>query len=120
EADRYRCDVLRRFRPERTSGHLAIGRDIVCLPTDDYEFRLGGVLPERPVRLFFDQDGPDRRAVVEVMDGSRLGEVMEESFGMEYFLSNEEASLLIAVNWYAIEFAGEAKGLHAQLCQASQ
>lgn len=33
---------------------------------------------------------------------------MENSFGMEYFVSNEKTDFLIAVNWYVIQIAGSA------------
>ncbi|MEQ9495228.1 MAG: hypothetical protein RIT81_00185 [Deltaproteobacteria bacterium] len=68
--------------------------------------------------MFFDQEGPDRRSVVELDDGRRLGDVMEESFGMEYFVADVAASFLISVNWYAIEFAGGARELRAKLLRA--
>lgn len=34
---------------------------------------------------------------------------MEESFGMEYFVSNKTSDYLLAVNWYVIEGVGIAK-----------
>lgn len=115
EASAFVARVIERFRPTKLSGHLAIGDDSASLATDAFEFRLGAALTEEPVRVFFDQEGPDRRSVVELDDGRRLGEVMEESFGMEYFVADVSASFLISVNWYAIEFAGGALELRARL-----
>lgn len=42
------------------------------------------------------------------MNAKLIGDLMENSFGMEYFVSNEKLDFLIAVNWYAIEVAGSA------------
>lgn len=36
-------------------------------------------------------------------------DMMSESFGMEYFLFNEQFDYLIAVNWYVIELTDGAK-----------
>lgn len=36
-------------------------------------------------------------------DGSRLGEILEGYFGLEYFLTNEKMDYMISVNWYEIE-----------------
>ena len=36
-------------------------------------------------------------------------DIMSESFGMEYFLFNEQFDYLIAVNWYVIELTDGAK-----------
>lgn len=38
-----------------------------------------------------------------------IGRLMVNSFGMEYFVSNEKVDFLIAVNWYVIEVAGDAQ-----------
>lgn len=115
EARGFLAAVLERFAPVKTSGHLAIGHDSDSVPTDENELRLSDLLPARPIRMFFDQEGPDREVVVEVSQADRLGEVMEESFGMEYFLADEDASFLIAVNWYAIELAGDARAWSERL-----
>ena len=34
---------------------------------------------------------------------------MENSRGMEYFISDAELNYLIAVNWYAIEYVGDVE-----------
>jgi hypothetical protein len=43
-----------------------------------------------------------------IKDAKLIGNLMESSYGMEYFVSNEKADFLIAVNWYVIEVAGSA------------
>lgn len=40
-----------------------------------------------------------------------LCRILEESFGMEYFLVDEDFTYLIALNWYVIEGAGKAVNL---------
>ena len=44
-----------------------------------------------------------------IKNAKLIGRLMENSFGMEYFVSNEKVNFLIAVNWYVIEVAGDAR-----------
>jgi hypothetical protein len=41
-------------------------------------------------------------------DAKLEGQLMANSYGMEYFVSNERADFLISVNWYVINVAGTA------------
>lgn len=59
--------------------------------------------------IFFDQENHNRSKVVVIDDAKKLGQIMENSYGMEYFVSNEKADYLLAVNWYVIEGEGSAK-----------
>ena len=118
EGKSYISGVLGRYRPEKTSGHLAISHDSVSIPLEAYEFTFPKSLPQQPVYLFFDQTGADKGTVVVLSDGRSLGTVLEQAFGIEYFVSNERQDYLIAVNWYVIEAAGVAvewmSALHAE------
>lgn len=43
-----------------------------------------------------------------VDDVRGVSRLMEGSYGMEYFVSNEGGDFLIAVNWYVIEYTDGA------------
>lgn len=59
---------------------------------------------------FFEQvNNANKRMVVKIENLKLLGKILEKSFGMEYFLTNEKMDFLIAVNWYVIEVSGTAK-----------
>jgi hypothetical protein len=98
------------YRPSKTSGHLAIHKNSASIPLEAVEFTYCGVLGRRPVYVFFDQQGIDKGLVVSVREGVRLCDLLKESFGMEYFVTDKRFSYLIAVNWYVLEVAGDLKG----------
>lgn len=99
----YIMRVIRKFKPFKTAGHLAIGADSHNISLEKYEFSYSKYLNSEPALIFFDQEGLDRDTVVVVKDAKFVGDLMENSYGMEYFLSNEKLDYLIAVNWYVIE-----------------
>ncbi|WP_256081684.1 hypothetical protein [Massilia sp. YIM B04103] len=101
------AEVIGKFRPERTSGHLAIGHDSVSIPLTPNEFTYSSHLDAVPAYVFFEQHGADRDRVLILHDGRNLAKVFENAFGMEYFVSDEKKSYLLAVNWYVIEGSGE-------------
>ena len=106
----YINEVTSIFRPSKKTGHLAIHSDkSVTLNTEAYEFTLSEKFDQKPIYLFFDQKGSEKDSVFILRNGRRLGEVLEECFGMEYFVSNKERTFLISVNWYSIEIVGELK-----------
>jgi hypothetical protein len=109
EASQYINNVLQKYNPRKTSGHLAIGGDSISVPLEKYEFTYSQHLPSEPVYVFFDQDGSEKKKVLVINDGRQLCSVMEESFGMEYFVSNAKMDYLIVVNWYVIEGVGASK-----------
>ncbi|RAV02766.1 hypothetical protein DQG13_08955 [Paenibacillus sp. YN15] len=106
---------MRQFTPFKTAGHLAIGADSHAISLEKYEFSYSKYLNSEPAFIFFDQEGLDRNTVVVVKDAKLAGDLMENSFGMEYFLSNEKLDYLIAVNWYVIEVAGSVAPLLTNL-----
>ncbi len=101
--------VLAHYLVKKNSGHISIGHDSISIPLEPNEFTFSQRLPSEPAFLFFDQENHHRNQIAIIEDGSRIGEVMENSYGMEYFVTNESQSYLLAVNWYVIEAAGEAK-----------
>lgn len=112
DSEMSRCFIKKvtdKFAVERPTSHVAIGQDSVTVPLEPHEFSFSMNFRCEPVFLFFDQDGPDRELVVVLKDGQSLGQVLENSFGMEYFVTNETHEYLLAVNWYVIEGAGTAR-----------
>jgi len=109
DAQGYIDNVLALYNPFRTDGHLGIGKNTVSIPTEKYEFTYSQYLKEEPAYVFFGQDSNvARKSVVKVNNAKILGELFENAYGMEYFVSNETMDYLIAVNWYTIEIAGIA------------
>lgn len=102
-------EVLNKYKVGKTSGHLAICHDSISIPIEDYEFTYSSNLDDEAIYVFFDQEGYSKKQVIEISSGQRLGEIMENSFGMEYFVTNRDFTYLLAVNWYVIEGAGSAK-----------
>jgi hypothetical protein len=111
-AEKSKCfieQVTDKFGANKLSGHVAINHDSVNVPLEPHEFSFSENLRCEPVFLFFDQLGQDRELVVVLQEGQSLGKVLENAFGMEYFVSNETQEYLLAVNWYVIEGAGTAR-----------
>ena len=104
-------EIFGKFNPLKTSGHLSISDNSKVINLEDNEFKYTLAMKKQKGYLFFDQEGIDRNIVFEVENVQRVGELMEESFGIEYFLSNNNLSFLIAVNWYVIEISGDCEGI---------
>lgn len=111
EAKKLISEIFRKFDPLRTSGHLAISDNSKIIPLEYNEFTYTLAIKRQKGYLFFDQEGIDKNLVLEVENIQRVGELMEESFGIEYFLSNSDLSFLIAVNWYVIEVSGNCEDI---------
>lgn len=102
--------VLRRFTPFKVTGHIGIGHDSLKLSINEWEFSYMENLCQEKGYIFFEQENNlYKKTVVKIDDLRKLGKILEKSFGMEYFLSNERLDFLIAVNWYVIEITGTAK-----------
>ena len=107
--------VLEKFKPLKTTGHLAIDQNSISIPLEENEFSYSARLDGEQACIFFDQEGDDRKKVLLLESAQDLCKIMENSFGMEYFLSNVNGDYLIAVNWYVIEVAGSVKKVFADL-----
>jgi hypothetical protein len=101
--------VFGKYNVQKKSGHLSIYEDSLSLPLEQYEFTYSKNLRDEPVFMFFDQENFEKEEVVCINEGRRVGEIMENSYGMEYFLTNSDYTFLLAINWYVLEGAGEAK-----------
>ncbi|NEW04638.1 hypothetical protein GK047_01185 [Paenibacillus sp. SYP-B3998] len=108
DSNNYIKSIINKFKPFKIIGHLSIGNDSLTIPLEKYEFLYSKLLNCEPAYIFFDQEGFDRNTVVVVKDAKLIGSLMENSYGMEYFISNEKLDYLIAVNWYVIEASGSA------------
>ena len=107
EAERFIQRTLDLFTPFRTTGHLGIGYDYITLPIDNWEFSYMEYLSQESGYIFFSQNNRlSGRTVVKIDNLQELGKILDESFGMEYFLTNKNADFLIAVNWYVVEISG--------------
>jgi hypothetical protein len=109
EAFNYIHRVIQKFNPRKTSDHLAIGGESIAIPLEKYDFSFSEHLDCESAYVFFDQESSSRNKVVIVYDGQQLCRIMENSFGMEYFVSNAKTDYLLAINWYVIEGVGTAK-----------
>lgn len=103
--------VLTKFKPLKTSGHLCLSNSNGVIPLGDNEFTYTLLMKKQKGYLIFDQEGSDRNLVFEVDNIQKVGELMSESFGIEYFLFDERLNFLIAVNWYVIEVSGDCEEL---------
>ena len=102
-------DVFEKYNVQKKTGHLAIWTDSLSIPLEEHEFSYSNYLKDEPVYMFFGQKISGKKEEVVVIDQAKqVGKIMENSYGMEYFLTNQTYSFLLAVNWYVIEGAGEA------------
>ncbi len=111
ESDPYIQKVLDAHHPHQTTNHLSIGEQAITIPLEPHEYTYSVLFEREPGYLFFDQQGLERHTVIRIEDIRSVGRLMEHAYGMEYFLSNEQAEFLIAVNWYVIEVVGTASSL---------
>ncbi|MBJ9295401.1 hypothetical protein GHT40_13970 [Citrobacter werkmanii] len=99
--------ILDKYKPWKIEGHLSIGGSVSKLSTEDNEFIFSLSMDNVPAFIFFEQNYINKNNVLMISDASKISQLMENSHGMEYFISNEIGSYLIAVNWYSIEFTGD-------------
>lgn len=108
KAKRVVSECLLKFKPEITSGHLQIGGQSMSLQVFKVEFTYSKYLNAEAGYIFFDQTGEERDMVIYIENVQKTSLLMEHSFGIEYFLTNESFDYLIAVNWYTLEVVGSA------------
>ncbi|MBV7433874.1 hypothetical protein KRX19_02450 [Cardiobacteriaceae bacterium TAE3-ERU3] len=109
DAKRYIDEVFSKFNPEKIRGHLSIGKDSMSIDAEIYDLNFSKVLPKTKGYIFFEQDLYNKNSVYVIDDLSLLYDVMQECYGMEYFVSNESLDFLISVNWYVIQCLGKAQ-----------
>lgn len=109
-------NVLQLFCPFKVNGHIGIGHDSVELPLERWEYSYMKCLPKEEGYIFFGQTSRlSKQTMTKIKDVRLLGEVLEKSYGMEYFLTNRDKDFLISVNWYAIEGIGSVKEYFTKL-----
>ncbi|EPD6619743.1 hypothetical protein ACSC89_004732 [Salmonella enterica subsp. enterica] len=99
--------IFDKYKPWKLEGHLSIGDSVSKLSTEDNEFTFSLSMDKVPAFIFFEQDYINKNNVLMISDASKISQLMENSHGMEYFISNKIGSYLIAINWYSIEFTGD-------------
>lgn len=112
DARYYIKQVLIKYILWRIEGHLAIGDNAKKLSTDAYEFKFSFGLDNKPGYIFFEQNLMNKDVVVIIEDARNISRLMENSSGMEYFISDKDISFLISVNWYSIEYVGNVDLTH--------
>lgn len=111
EASQIISKTIKIFSPSQITNHLSISNDdkVFKIPLECNEFTYSKRLPEGKGYVFFDLESKDKNKVFVLENIQDVCDVMSESFGMEYFLVDENFDYLIAVNWYVIEIAGKAR-----------
>lgn len=100
-------EITEKFCPSNLTGHLSIGNDSLELPLKKYEFEYSEFLNEERGYIFFGQKNSySAGEVVEIGNVKKVAELMYNSYGIEYFLTNINLDYLISVNWYVIELTG--------------
>lgn len=107
EAENYILFILDKYKPWKTEGHLSIGDTTSKLSTEDNEFTFSLSMDDSPAFIFFEQNYINKNNVLEIKNAKEISRLMENTHGMEYFISNKSGSYLISVNWYSIEFTGD-------------
>lgn len=106
----YISNTLKKFNPDRTTGHLSIGESYFRMDTERYEFSFSKYLEQEPALIFFEQsDRKKSKIVLEIENATQVSSLFENAFGMEYFITNRNLDYLIAVNWYGIQVVGTAE-----------
>lgn len=96
--------IFEKFKPKKREGHLTIGSETSAkLITDNNEFSFSKDFKDEPIYIFFEQDKIHQGQVFVLQSGREFSNLLNECFGMEYFISNKECQYLISVNWYTIE-----------------
>ncbi|MBC9811693.1 hypothetical protein H9Y05_04310 [Crocinitomicaceae bacterium CZZ-1] len=93
-----------KFEPFRRQGHLGIMHErSVKLKLSEHEYTFSEQLNDEPLLVFFEQTRENVAVVFKLFKGRYFCQLLEECYGMEYFLTNTHMDYLIAVNWYTIE-----------------
>jgi hypothetical protein len=103
-AERFIKNTFDKFKPFKITDHLSIGSEVSKkLPTDEYEFVFSEKYLSGTVYIFFEQDYYNKNQIFVLKEGKYFSKLIEECYGMEYFITDEKNSFLISVNWYTIE-----------------
>ncbi|WP_201772722.1 hypothetical protein [Endozoicomonas numazuensis] len=119
EAEKYIGEVIRKFHPDKLSGHLSIGHESTSIALEPWEFSYSKKLKDEPLFIFFEQRDVNKNKMACIKNGKKLCSILEQAYGMEYFVTNQNVSFLLAVNWYEIEGIGEITNLINELNKSS-
>jgi len=98
--------TFNKFKPFKVTGHLSIGSEFSEeMSTDEHEFTFSEKYLSGPVYVFFEQDYYNKNQIFVLKEGRHFSKLMQECYGMKYFITDEEKKILISVNWYIIEIA---------------
>lgn len=96
-----------KFEPFRRQGHLGImHKKSIKFKLSEHEYTFSEQLNDEPLLVFFEQTRENIDVVFKLFKGQFFSRLLEECYGMEYFLTNMHVDYLIAVNWYTIEIVG--------------
>jgi hypothetical protein len=103
-AERFIKNTFDKFEPFKITDHLSIGSEISeKLSTDEYEFVFSEKYLSGAIYVFFEQDYYNKNQIFVLKEGKYFSKLIEECYGMEYFITDEKNNFLISVNWYTIE-----------------
>lgn len=97
-------ETLNKFKVSKITGHLSIDNDVSKkMSTDEHEFTFSKEYLSDAVYIFFEQDYHNKNQIFILKEGTLFSQLIQECYGMEYFITDEKKSFLISVNWYIIE-----------------
>lgn len=96
--------ILNKFKVSKITGHLSIDSEVSRkISTDEYEFTFSKEYLSDAVYIFFEQDHYNKNQIFILKEGNLFSQLIQECYGMEYFITDEKKSFLISVNWCTIE-----------------
>ncbi|WP_295222077.1 hypothetical protein [uncultured Chryseobacterium sp.] len=97
-------ETINKFKVSKITGHLSIDSEISKkISTDEHEFTFSKEYLSDTAYVFFEQDYYNKNQIFILKEGTLFSELIQECYGMEYFITDEKKSFLISVNWYTIE-----------------
>lgn len=97
-------ETLNKFKVSKKTGHLSIDNDVSKkISTDEYEFTFSKEYLSDAAYIFFEQNYYNKNQIFILKKGNLFSQLIQECYGMEYFITDEKKSFLISVNWYTIE-----------------
>lgn len=103
-ASRFIQMTLNKFKVSKITGHLSIDSEVSKkISTDEHEFTFSKEYLSDAVYVFFEQDHYNKNQIFILKEGTLFSQLIQECYGMEYFITDEKNSFLISVNWYIIE-----------------
>lgn len=102
------------FTPSTLFGHFSIGHDMFEINASEYQYIYSKFLNTTEGYIFF-TESQERMQVVKLKDISLVSNFMENSYRIDYFLTDKDFSFLISVNQYVVECTNNLSGLLEKL-----